>query len=70
MKCPCTKTCPARNAHCHARCELYLDWKKEHEKEKKWLQDQRPVLSDSGIRAYNRKIVRKARGWDRSSRDK
>lgn len=68
MKCPCTKTCPDRSETCHGTCTKYLIWKEEHEKEAKWLRDQRPVLSDTGVRAYNRKIVRRARGWDRNSK--
>lgn len=68
MKCPCTKTCPDRSETCHGTCTKYLIWKEEREKEAKWLRDQRPVLSDTGVRAYNRKIVRRARGWDRKSK--
>lgn len=30
---PC-KDCESRHAECHATCQLYKDWKGEHEKEK------------------------------------
>lgn len=30
---PC-KDCESRYAECHATCQLYKDWKGEHEKEK------------------------------------
>lgn len=30
---PC-KDCEGRHAECHATCQLYKDWKGEHEKEK------------------------------------
>lgn len=31
-KAPC-KGCEERHSGCHAECESYIDWKKEHEEE-------------------------------------
>ena len=37
MKCPCTRTCPDRNAKCHMKGNCphgYDQWLEEHEKER------------------------------------
>lgn len=39
-KCPC-KECvpPRRNMHCHASCQLYIDWKNEYDAYMKVVRD-------------------------------
>jgi hypothetical protein len=34
MKCPC-QNCESRKTGCHAKCDLYSNWKKEQKEEKK-----------------------------------
>lgn len=50
---PC-KDCEERYAGCHSKCELYIDWKKVHEAEKKRIDDER----NKEIATYNDHRIR------------
>lgn len=55
-KCPC-RDCGKRHPTCHDSCQLYQNWKKEHEKERRanWERNRAQSLSFTPDPFYNTK---------------
>lgn len=65
MLCPC-KECMDRRDTCHADCDKYAGWKKEHEKKKEWLRGHQAVRTEPQRQFFNRTERKKARNqWGR-----
>ena len=64
MSCPC-KGCQDRTITCHGVCQKYQSWRQNRGDVNNWLIKQRPLASESAMRSTKKKIIRKARGWEK-----
>ena len=64
MKCPC-KGCTDRKLNCHGACERFQEWKTEDAKRKAWLNGFKYETNDQMRRGERRKLINKARGYQK-----
>ena len=65
--CPCYG-CTNRTITCHGVCRPYQEWSEDRRKQKIWLDEHRPILSDRAKNAFQKKVVKRLRGYDRPPR--
>ena len=70
MKNPCHE-CTDRTITCHGVCRRYEEWKKENEKKKKWLNEQKHEPSDGCLKGQRQRIKdgRSRRKWNVKTRN-
>ena len=64
MPCPC-RNCEKRDIGCHGSCDDYKAWRAWRDDVNGWLRDQKINTSQHALEVSKRKIMRKARGYDR-----
>lgn len=66
---PC-KGCERRTIDCHAECDDYKAWREWRKEVAAWLKDHRGPTSKRAQEIHYRRIMRRARGYERKRSDK